>query len=600
MGAGTPALHHILLSPVTRTRRYFLRGTALPKMVRALDDAVTPADSDALRLFDGPGEMRARCRTFDWSSTPLGPVSGWSQSLRTTVSIMLASLHPMFLWWGPELIQIFNDGYLPSFGTSGRDKAALGARGHDHWLEIWPIIGPQIEAVLNNAEATWHEDQLVPIERNGHVENVWWTYGFSPVRDDDGSVRGVLVVVQETTARVLAMAERELLLAAERVARAEAESAREDLSGVFAAAPVAIAVLQGRELRYSAANPKYRQIIGDRNPEGLRLVEMFPDLAGSEIEGILEQVFDTATAFAATDFHIAFDSQGAGTIDNYYDVVYHPLLHSDGSVRGIVVVAVDVTDRHNRIIERERLLKSADQAREEAVSANRAKSEFLAVMSHELRTPLNSIGGHAELIELGIHGPVTPEQATALARIQQSQRHLLGLINGVLNYSRVQAGAVHYTVTDVPMDEVIATCEALMAPQVTARGLALHYEGCSLELNASADREKVQQIVLNLVSNAVKFTEPGGSITIECEGRSNGFIAVSVTDTGHGIATDQIERVFQPFIQVDARLTRTQEGTGLGLAISRDLARKMGGDLTATSQLGVGSRFVLTLPAGSV
>ena len=120
----------------------------------------------------------------------------------------------MFLWWGPELVQIFNDGYLPSFGTTGRDRAALGARGRDHWAEIWPIIGPQIEKVMTNAEATWHEDQLVPIERNGRIDDVWWTYGYSPVRNDDGNVGGVLAVVQETTARVLAEADRDRLLAA--------------------------------------------------------------------------------------------------------------------------------------------------------------------------------------------------------------------------------------------------------------------------------------------------------------------------------------------------------------------------------------------------
>lgn len=541
-------------------------------------------------LFAGPGEMCARCQAFDWSTTPLGPVAGWSQSLRTTVSIMLASRHPMFLWWGPELVQIYNDGYRPSFGTSGRDVAALGARGRDHWLEIWPLIGPQIEAVMTRGEATWHEDQLVPIERNGRVENVWWTYGYSPVRDDDGTIGGVLVVVQETTGRVLALAERELLLAAERATRAEVDAARAEMASVFAQAPVAIAVLQGRELRFSVANPTYQQIIGGRDPVGKRLIEMFPGLSGSEVEGILERVFDTATPFAATDFCIPFDSQGSGEIDNYYDLVYHPLLSATGSVRGIVAVAVDVTERHNAILERERLLDSAK-------AASRAKSDFLAVMSHELRTPLNAIGGHTELIELGIHGPVTADQAKALSRIQQSQRHLLGLVNGVLNYSRVEAGAVHYSIEDVPMDEVLATCEALMAPQAKAKGLDLRYAGCATQVVARGDREKVQQIVLNLISNSVKFTEPGGSITLDCMIREDGSVTVRVTDTGIGIASDQIERVFQPFVQVDVKLTRTQEGTGLGLAISRDLAHGMGGDLTAESILQVGSKFMLSLPA---
>jgi signal transduction histidine kinase len=246
-------------------------------------------------------------------------------------------------------------------------------------------------------------------------------------------------------------------------------------------------------------------------------------------------------------------------------------------------------------VEHARLFEAERDARAAAEAANRAKGEFLAVMSHELRTPLNAIGGYAELLELGIHGSVTPEQASALARIQRSQRHLLGLINGVLNYARVEAGAVHYAVEDVPLDETLATCEALTAPQARARGLVLRVAGCEDGLAVRADREKAQQIVLNLLTNAVKFTEPGGEVEITCHADAE-RVAVTVRDTGRGIAAHLQERVFEPFVQVDATRTRTQDGVGLGLAISRDLARGMGGDLTVASEPGRGSRFTLTLP----
>jgi signal transduction histidine kinase len=237
----------------------------------------------------------------------------------------------------------------------------------------------------------------------------------------------------------------------------------------------------------------------------------------------------------------------------------------------------------------------AEAAQAKAEAASRAKSEFLAVMSHELRTPLNAITSYAELMEMGLRGPITPEQRADLARIQRSERHLMGLINGVLNYSRMEAGAVHYDVRDVTVAEALAACEALIAPQVSAKRLTLAIGDCDPALTVRADAEKMQQVVLNLLSNAVKFTEPGGRITLGCIPRIDA-VAITVTDTGHGIAAAQLDRIFEPFVQVDARLTRTQEGVGLGLAISRDLARGLGGDLTVESTLGAGSTFTLLLP----
>jgi signal transduction histidine kinase len=544
--------------------------------------------------FRGSGEMAQLCRAFDWAATPLGPVDGWSHSLRTTVSIMLASRHPMFIWWGPQLIQIYNDAYRPSFAGGGRHPKALGMPGAEFWTDIWHIIGPQIEGVMTEGRATWHEDHLVPIIRNDRLEPVYWTYGYSPVYDDDGSIGGTLVVCTETTRRVEAAAERERLIEAERAARADAESARALLMRVFEQAPVAIAVLHGRELRYTVANPRYRQIIGGRDPIGLALTEMFPELTGSPIEGVLHGVIETGRPFVADDLLIRFDSQGEGAIDNYYDLVYHPLSDGD-TVTDIVVVAVDVTQRRHAAVERERLLAEAESARTEAELANRAKSEFLAVMSHELRTPLNAISGYAEILELGVHGPLTDAQRLDLSRIQMSQRHLLGLINGLLNYTRVEAGAVHFAIADVPVAEVLAACHALTSPQAEAAQLTFTVACNDTGLGVRAAAEKLQQIVLNLLTNAIKFTDAGGRIELRGEA-AGGNVEITVTDTGRGIPAERLAHIFEPFVQVDARLTRSTGGIGLGLAISRDLARAMNGDLTAESTPGVGSRFMLRMP----
>jgi PAS domain S-box-containing protein len=247
-------------------------------------------------------------------------------------------------------------------------------------------------------------------------------------------------------------------------------------------------------------------------------------------------------------------------------------------------------------VERTRLFEAERAARAEAERASRAKSEFLAVMSHELRTPLNAIGGYAELMEMGIRGPITAQQREDLHRIQQSQRHLLGLINEVLNYARLETGTVHYDISDVHLRDSLAAAEALVAPQAQAKDLSLATAPCPQDLVARADGEKVRQILVNLLSNAVKFTDRGGRVELACAPHDK-QVQVIVRDTGIGIEADQLERIFEPFVQVRADLTRTAEGTGLGLAISRDLARGMGGDLTVESEPGAGSTFILTLPA---
>ena len=561
-------------------------------------NAIERGDANVAEVvFAGSGEMVSRCREFPWYSSPLGPVSSWSASLRTTVSILLESRNPMFLWWGPELVQLYNDAYAPSLGVGDRRSRALGARGREFWTDIWATIGPQIEQVMTTGEATWHEDQYLPIERNGRMEDVWWTYSYSPVRED-GAIAGVLVVCQETTARVKLLAERDLLLAAERTAHAEADAARETLSAVFEQAPLPIAVVEGREQRFTVANALYQQMIGNRDPVGLTLREVFPDLADSQIESVLRRVYETGVRFTANDLLVKFDVHAVGEVgDHYYDLVYHPLRMGNGEVRGVVAVATDVTERRAMLLERERLLTEAERARAEAERANSAKSEFLTVMSHELRTPLNAIVGHAQLIELGVYGPVTQDQLMALDRIQRSQRHLLGLINGVLNYAKIDAGAVLYYISDVHVDESLATCEALTAPQARMKQLDFQCLRCDPRLTARVDAEKLQQILLNLFSNAIKFTDAGGRVTSRCMRLDDSRIAIEVTDTGRGIPADQLERVFEPFVQIDTKLTRAGEGTGLGLSISRELARGMGGELTVRSALGAGSTFTLTLPA---
>jgi signal transduction histidine kinase len=248
-----------------------------------------------------------------------------------------------------------------------------------------------------------------------------------------------------------------------------------------------------------------------------------------------------------------------------------------------------------RLYEAERAARiEAERARAEAESANRAKSEFLANMSHELRTPLNAIGGYVELIEMGLRGPVTTEQREDLRRIRSSQHVLLRLVEDVLDVAKLETGRVQLELTNVAVHEVLAGAEALVFPQLFAKSLKYHYAAIDPTVAVRADRMRLQQIVLNLISNAIKFTEAGGTITLSAE-TSADVVLIRVTDTGRGVPADMLETIFEPFVRVERGFARSTEGAGLGLAISRSLSRAMGGDLTAASALGVGSTFVLKL-----
>jgi PAS domain S-box-containing protein len=241
------------------------------------------------------------------------------------------------------------------------------------------------------------------------------------------------------------------------------------------------------------------------------------------------------------------------------------------------------------------------EARRAAEAANEAKTQFLAVMSHELRTPLNAIGGYAELLLLGIRGPLTPDQASDLERIQRSQHNLLSLINDILNYAKLEAGHVVFDMTEVDIDALLQEVEPLVTPQLQSKGLRYSYDGAKDGTTAWGDVEKVRQIVLNLLSNSIKFTEKDGSISVTCE-TDGDWLNLLVKDTGTGIPADKVGAVFEPFVQLDRKLTSGHEGTGLGLAISRDLARGLGGDLSVLSTSPEGSVFQLRLrrkPAAS-
>lgn len=248
-----------------------------------------------------------------------------------------------------------------------------------------------------------------------------------------------------------------------------------------------------------------------------------------------------------------------------------------------------------RTRELEIALANEQAARKEAESANRIKSELFARLSHEFRTPLHAVSGYLEILQQNIHGGLNDDQRKDVDRIHQAQEHLMTLVNMILDFAKLEGGLVELSMAEIPIEETLRGAEALVIPQFAKKGVTYTHRAGDPALTVFADREKVQQIIVNLLANAVKFTPTRGSVDLEWRVEDENVI-VRVRDTGSGVPEEKIEEIFEPFVQVRLPGSLPSGGTGLGLAISRDLARAMGGDLRATSRLGVGSVFTLTLP----
>ena len=538
-------------------------------------------------FFAGPGEMRALYRQVDWSATPLGPVDTWPEVLRNTVRTALDSPFPMNIWCEPELVLIYNDAYCSVLGS--KHPGAVAAPGSKVWSEIWPQIEPMFNQIRAGGPPIFADD--APFLMHRHTEtgevreaNAWFTFSLSAVRDDKNEIVAFLNVVSETTARILA--ERGLESALRQAERAEAR-----LREVFAQAPAFLAVMRGEDHVFEYANTAYYQLVGHRELLGRPVFEALPEVRGQGFEDLLRNVLSTGKPFVGREIAVTVARKDGRPEERFVDLVYYPITDQDGRRTGVVAHGSDVTEH---VLAR----REAQELKVRAEEASQAKSAFLANMSHEIRTPINAVIGYADLLDVGIGGELTPQQQDYVTRIRNSSRHLLGLVNDVLDLSKIEAGEMKLRSRQVVLAGPVKHAADMITPEAEAKKLTLKVDwGCDPTTTVFGDEDRIRQIVLNLLSNAVKFTEGGGRVRVSATANDR-TVSVAVADTGIGIDSAQLDAIFQPFVQAEAGHTRRAGGTGLGLTISRRFAEMMGGELRVASEVGKGSVFTLVLRRG--
>ncbi len=471
------------------------------------DELSKSAAAATLRPIFGSGEMADLTRAFPWGDTSVGPIDQWPETLLITVNTILNSRHPMFLWWGGDLIQFYNDAYRPSI-REDKHPSALGQLGRECWQEIWHIIGPQIDAVMTRGEATWHENQLVPIFRNGKLEDVYWTYGYSPVRDSTGQIRGTLVVCTETTQSVLAKKQ------------LERESQR--LAELFQQAPAFFAALTGPEHRFELVNLPYQELIGQRDVVGKTLQEAVPESAEQGFIEILDRVYRTGEPFVGRGMPIQLARAKTQPLElRYLDFVYQPRYEADGRISGIIVLGIDVTENRRT----EQLLLQSEKLN--------AVGRLASSIAHEINNPLAAV---TNLIYLAQHSAVDPEARRYLASAEVELRRVSAIANQTLRFHRQSTNARPVTGPEL-IDATVPLYQGrLMNAQVkveirdrTGRPITC-FEG------------EILQVLSNLIGNAIDAMSPrGGRLLIRSRegsdwrtGRKG--VVLTVADTGCGMS----------------------------------------------------------------
>jgi PAS domain S-box-containing protein len=551
----------------------------------------------------GGGEMGALMRSIDWSRTAVGAPSTWPQSLRTALSILLETGFPMYLAWGAEYTQFYNDGFRPILGST-KHPAAMGISTRITFAEIWEIIGPMFEGVMAGTTTTLVDFQL-GLDRHGFVEDCYFIFSYSPIREESGGVGGVLVTVTESTGRVVGSRRLKTLqeLAARMQRAATAEVACEAAASVLRENPddLPFALLylldaDGREATLAgAAGIEPGDAAG---PPRIDLDGVPPwPLAGVVATGatrILDELPATAGLLPA---------QRAAVIP-----IAQP---GDGRPTGVLVAAISprivfdekylsflelVAGQIATAISNARALAEAKARAEALAEIDRAKTAFFSNVSHELRTPLTLILGPAR-DALADAGALPAADVERWDLVHRNALRLLRLVNALLDFSRIEAGRVEASFE--PTDLAALTRELASAFQsaIDQAGLRFTLDVETLDEPALVDRDLWEKIVLNLLSNALKFTFEG-EIEVALHRRGDRAV-LTVRDTGIGVAAEQLPRLFERFHRVPGARSRTHEGTGIGLSLVQELVGLHGGAVTVESVVDRGTTFTVALPFGT-
>jgi signal transduction histidine kinase len=560
-------------------------------------------------IFSGDGETAELMRSIDWSRNELGPVDGWPQSLRTALSILLESRFPMYIAWGPEFTQFYNDGYRPILGST-KHPLAMGGPARVTFSESWQIIGPMFHGV-REGRAVGAENWMLPLDRHGYLEECYFTYSYSPIRDESGGVGGVLVTVSETTRQVLG--ERRLQTLRDLADRAGIAQREEDVWQEAAQTLQANAFDLPFALLYRAEKVGERPTLMASVGWGTGASEP-ARLAAEAFEWPFQEASAARGPRLVADLrhHLAELPGGKwpepapaalvlpiarpGTPQPYGFLVtgLSPRRALDQDYRGFLEL---IADRLSTAVTNARAFHDERKRAEALLQIDHAKTVFFSNVSHELRTPLTLMLSPIEDVLGDAVAPLSELQRERLELIRRNGLRLQKLVNSLLDFARIEAGRAQAAFAPTDLAALTRDLVSSFDSAMTSAGLRLQVDCPPLPDVVHVDPSMWEKIVLNLLSNALKFTFQG-SIEVALKWRGD-RVDLTVHDTGTGIPGDELPRVFERFYRVEGARGRSHEGTGIGLALVQELVALHSGAVSVESVLGEGTTFTVWIPTGS-